>query len=420
MDLSDSPEEATFRRTVRAWLGANVPRRTRHDALLPEPERVTRAKAWQRRVYDAGWLALAWPHEYGGQGADVVRQTIVNEEWVRARAPQLIGGMGIQMVGPTLIAHGTEAQRRRLLPKILTAEEIWCQGYSEPGAGSDLASLRTRAELCDDQFVVNGQKIWTSNAQFADWMFCLVRTDPEAPKHRGISYLLVDMHTPGITVRPLVQMTGDPGFNEVFFEDVRVPRANLVGQLHDGWTVANATLFHERNMLSSTTRTQQLFQRLVRRAQRHQRGGRPASEDAVVRQRLAGLAIRVETMRLEAYRQLTDTIRGRRPGINASVNKLVGCELNHDIARAALEILGDYAWLAKEDDRAADGGLWPIDFMFALGLIIGGGTAQVQKNIIAERGLGMPREVRPAPVAAVPGAAAPGPPAVPGTPGGAA
>src|SRR5581483_4924873 len=221
MDLSYTPEERAFQQEVRAWLRRNLPRRAR-------------AKQWQRRLYEAGYLALGWPREYGGQGADVVRQTIVDEELARARAPQIIGMMGIRMVGPTLIAHGTEAQRRRYLPRILTAEEIWCQGYSEPGSGSDLASLRTRAELVGDHFVVNGQKIWTSNAHYADWMFCLVRTDPEAPRHRGISYLLIDMKTPGITVRPLVQMTGDAGFNEVFFEDVRVPRENLVGGLNNG------------------------------------------------------------------------------------------------------------------------------------------------------------------------------------------
>jgi alkylation response protein AidB-like acyl-CoA dehydrogenase len=323
-----------------------------------------------------------------------MRQTIVNEEMVRARAPGLIGMMGIQMVGPTLIQHGSEEQRRRHLPKILTADEVWCQGYSEPGAGSDLASLRTRAELIGDEFVVNGQKVWTSNAQFADWMFCLVRTDPTASKHAGISYLLIDMRTPGITVRPLVQMTGDAGFNEVFFEDVRVPRANLVGRLNDGWQVANATLAHERNMLGSTTRTQQTFQRLLRLARTQRRNGGPASADPVVRQRLADLAIRVETMKLEAYRQLTDALRGRPAGISASVNKLVTTELNHDLARAALEILGSYGPLDRRAKRVRDRGVWPLDFMFSLGLIIGGGTSQIQKNIISERGLGMPKEAR--------------------------
>jgi len=396
MDLSYTPEERAFQHEVRAWLKRNMPKREPDERPMDfqDPRRIARGKAWQRKLYEAGYVAMSWPREYGGQGADVMRQTIVNEEMVRARAPGLIGLMGIQMVGPTLITHGSEAQRRRYLPKILTAEEIWCQGYSEPGSGSDLASLRTRAELRGDEFVVNGQKVWTSNAQFADWMFCLVRTDPEAPKHRGISYLLIDMRTPGITVRPLVQMTGDAGFNEVFFEDVHVPRENVVGGLNNGWTIANATLFHERNMLGSTARTQQVFQGLLRLARTHGRGGRPASADPVIRRRLADLAIRVETMKLEAYRQLTDTLRGRPPGIAASVSKLVTTELNHDLAEAALDILGSYGPLARGNRRARDGGAWPLDFMYTLGLIIGGGTSQIQKNIIAERGLAMPRELR--------------------------
>jgi alkylation response protein AidB-like acyl-CoA dehydrogenase len=396
MDLTYSPEELAFQREVRTWLKRNVPKRDPGERAMEssDPKRIARAKEWQRKLFDAGYLALGWPKEYGGQGMDVIRQTIVNEELVRARGPQIIGMMGIQMVGPTLIGHGTEEQRKRHLKKILTADEIWCQGYSEPGSGSDLASLRTRAELDGDTFVVNGQKIWTSNAQYADWMFCLVRTDPEAPKHRGISYLLIDMKSPGVTVRPLVQMTGDAGFNEVFFEDVRVPRANLVGGLHNGWQVANATLFHERNMLASTTRTQQSLMALLRLARTQRRNGKPATADPLVRQRLADLAIRVETMKLEAYRQLTDTLRKRPPGINASVNKLVTCELNHDLARAALELMGPTGWLGRKDPRVRDGGVWPLDFMFSLGLIIGGGTAQIQKNIIAERGLGMPRELR--------------------------
>jgi alkylation response protein AidB-like acyl-CoA dehydrogenase len=396
MDLSYSPEELAFQREVRAWLKKNVPKRQRDERPMEwgDARRIEQAKAWQRKVHDAGYLALGWPKEYGGQGLDVMRQTIVNNEMVLARAPGLVGTMGIQMVGPTLIQFGTDEQRRRYLPRILTADEVWCQGYSEPGSGSDLASLRTRAELHGDEFVVNGQKVWTSNAQFADWMFCLVRTDPDAPKHAGISYILIDMKTAGVTVRPLVQMTGDPGFNEVFFEDVRVPRANLVGELNNGWQVANATLAHERNMLGSTTRTQQILQKLIRLAQTHARNGGRAGADPVVRQRLADLAIRVETMKLEAYRQLTNALRKRSPGISASVSKLVTTELNHDLAGAALDILGSYGPLGKKDKRVYDGGIWPTDFMFSLGLIIGGGTSQIQKNIISERGLGMPRESR--------------------------
>jgi alkylation response protein AidB-like acyl-CoA dehydrogenase len=393
MDLTYTPQDQAFRREVRAWLVKNVPRRRRRASAVEfgDPERVRAAKVWQRQLYDAGYVAIGWPSAYGGRDASVTQQTILDEELVRARAPILIGLMGIRMVGPTLIQYGTPEQQRRFLHRILTAEEIWCQGYSEPGAGSDLASLATRAELVGDEFVVNGQKVWTSNAQFADWMFCLVRTDPAAPKHHGISYLLIDMRSPGITVRPLVQITGDAGFNEVFLEDVRVPRANLVGELNRGWQVANATLAHERNMLGATTRTQQLFQGLLRVARSVERGGRPASKDPVIRQRLADLLLRVEAMKYHAYRQLTDALRGRRPGIAASVNKLVNTELNHDIAATAMEIMGSYGPLDRRAPRAIDRGTWPYDFLFTLGMIIGGGTSQIQKNIISERGLGLPR-----------------------------
>jgi alkylation response protein AidB-like acyl-CoA dehydrogenase len=273
----------------------------------------------------------------------------------------------------------------------LNAEEIWCQGYSEPGSGSDLASLRTRAEIVGDEFVVNGQKIWTSGAHFSDWMFCLVRTDPQAPKHRGISYILIDMKTAGITVRPLVQMTGDRGFNEVFFDNVHVPRANLVGKLNEGWMVANTTLFHERNALGSTVTTQMLFNRLKALASSVKRRGQPLSKDPVFRQRLADLEIRVEAMKYHMLRQLTDSIQGRNPGLAAMVNKLVGTELNHDLSTAAMEVMGNYAMLARGEEAALDHGFWPYEWMFSLGLVIGGGTSHIQKNIIAERGLKMPK-----------------------------
>jgi alkylation response protein AidB-like acyl-CoA dehydrogenase len=394
MDLSYSKQDETFRKDVRAWMEKNVPKKDKSFSDLPphDPERIGRSKEWQRTLHEAGYVAMSWPKEYGGQGeTDVMRQTIVNEELVLARAPGLIGASGLTMLGPTLLQCGTDEQKQRYLPKVLTGEEIWCQGYSEPGSGSDLASLRTRAELVGDEFIVNGQKVWTSGAQFSDWMFCLVRTDPDAPKHRGISYILIDMKTPGITVRPLVQMTGDAGFNEVFFEDVRVPRENLVGELNQGWMVANATLFHERNMLGSTTRTQLMMQNLIRLARTHQRYGKPAAEDPIIRQKLSDLLTRVEAMKYHSLRQLTDVINGRQPGVGAMVNKLVGTELNHDICGFALEIMNSYAPLKRGADHVIDNGMWQYEFMFTLGLIIGGGTSQIQKNIISERGLGMPK-----------------------------
>ncbi len=394
MDLSYSKQDETFRKDVRAWMEKNVPKKDKSFSDLPphDPERIGRSKEWQRTLHEAGYVAMSWPKEYGGQGeTDVMRQTIVNEELVLARAPGLIGASGLTMLGPTLLQCGTDEQKQCYLPKVLTGEEIWCQGYSEPGSGSDLASLRTRAELVGDEFIVNGQKVWTSGAQFSDWMFCLVRTDPDAPKHRGISYILIDMKTPGITVRPLVQMTGDAGFNEVFFEDVRVPRENLVGELNQGWMVANATLFHERNMLGSTTRTQLMMQNLIRLARTHQRYGKPAAEDPIIRQKLSDLLTRVEAMKYHSLRQLTDVINGRQPGVGAMVNKLVGTELNHDICGFALEIMNSYAPLKRGADHVIDNGMWQYEFMFTLGLIIGGGTSQIQKNIISERGLGMPK-----------------------------
>ncbi len=393
MDLNFTTAEEEFRLKIRRFLEENLPksglgagREGREDKAWLE-----KSKAWQRKLYESGYVALAWPKEYGGQALDPVCQTIVNDEMVRANAPYLPGGSGLGMLGPTLISWGTEEQKRRYLPKILTGEEIWCQGYSEPGSGSDLASLRTRAEIIGDEFVVNGQKVWTSGAQHADMMFCLVRTDPDAPKHRGISYILIDMHSPGITVRPLVQMTGDKGFNEVFFDNVHVPRKNLVGKLNEGWIVANATLFHERNMLGSATGSEQRFNRLLALTKKIKRGGRALTEDAVFRQRLADLEIRVEAMRFHSLRQLTDQIRGRNPGVETMINKLVGTELNHDLATAAMEAMGDYSMLAREDASVLDHGYWPYEWMFSLGLVIGGGTSHIQKNIIAERGLKMPK-----------------------------
>jgi alkylation response protein AidB-like acyl-CoA dehydrogenase len=389
VDLDLTPEEERFQSELRAWLKDNVPARGRGGTReAAGGERLRRMKAWQRKLHGAGYVAIGWPEAYGGRGASLMEQTLLGEELARARAPGLVGTMGIQMVGPTLMRWGSEEQKRALLPRILSAEDVWCQGYSEPGAGSDLASLQTRAVRVGDAFVVSGQKIWTSNAQIADWMFCLVRSDPDAPKHRGISYLLIDMKTPGISVRPLVQMTGDAGFNEVFFDDVRVPAENLVGPPGEGWKVANTTLAHERNMLGSATQTQLLFDGLLRLARRTRHSERP-----LARQRLAALKIQVEALRWNAYRNLSSALRGRPAGIEASITKLATTELNHEIARTALDFLGMLGPLYRGSRHLEDDGLWPYQFMFSLGMIIGGGTSQIQKNIIAQRGLGMPRAV---------------------------
>jgi alkylation response protein AidB-like acyl-CoA dehydrogenase len=390
MDLNYSPEETAFRDEVRDWLVKNLPDDLRVKVLEYVELSKDDLRRWHQILARKGWVAPDWPVEWGGTGWNVVQRYIWEEECGYAGTPPLIA-FGLRMCAPVLFRFGSDAQKQRYLPKIYSGEEFWCQGYSEPGSGSDLASLKTRAEIDGDDFVVNGQKVWTSAAHLADWMFGLVRTDPNAPKHKGISYVLIDMKTPGITVRPLVQMTGEPGFNEVFFNDVRVPRTNLVGTLHQGWMVANSTLHFERNMLASTTRTQQLMGDLIALAQRRTKSGGKASRDPAVRQRLADLQIRTEAMRFHALKQLSDEINGRPPGIGASINKLVTTELNHDICAGALEVLGSYGQLAKGAPHVEDRGAWPKDHMFTLGMIIGGGTSQIQKNIISERGLGLPK-----------------------------
>jgi alkylation response protein AidB-like acyl-CoA dehydrogenase len=389
MDLNLTPEEEEFRRKVRDWLAHNRPVAMHQRGVVEGKTWVQRAKDWQRCLYQAGYLALAWPREYGGQALDPMRQAIVSEELMRANVPGVIGSNSIGMLGPTLITWGTEEQKRRYLPKILTAEEIWCQGYSEPGAGSDLASLRTRAELAGDEFVVNGQKVWTSGAHIADMMFGLVRTNPDGPKHRGISYLLIDMKSPGITVRPLVQMNGEADFCEVFFDNARVPRANLVGELNEGWKVANTTMVHERNWLGASP--QRLFDKLLERARNQYRGGAPLTANPLYRQRLADMQIEVEAMRLHALRLLSNAIHQRQGGVENMVAKLVGTDLHHRMALMGMDMLGDYSTLGRGDARAPDRGIWSAQWIGSIARMFGGGTAEIQKNVIAERGLGMPK-----------------------------
>jgi alkylation response protein AidB-like acyl-CoA dehydrogenase len=389
MNFSYSPEEERFRAELRAWLAANPPG--------PEPEEigawVAHGKQWQRRLYDAGWCGIHWPREYGGRGASLIEQVIFQEETARAKTPLLINLAGLTMGGPVLIAHGTEAQKRRYLKSILTAEEIWCQGFSEPNAGSDLAALKTRAELKGDELIVNGQKVWTSFAGYADWCMLLVRTDPEAPKHKGITFLLADMHSPGVTVRPLKQISGDEDFNEVFFEDVRVPRANVIGEINRGWEIAITTLMHERQTLTFSRQLQSrvALDELLSCVRRLHRNGQPATSEPVLRQKLAAAYIDSQTMKYTALRNLTRVLRGQVPGPEGSVEKLFWSEMYQRMLETALEALGPYAQLVKGSPYAVGEGHWAHLFLYSRGRTIAAGSSEIQRNIIAERVLGLPR-----------------------------
>jgi alkylation response protein AidB-like acyl-CoA dehydrogenase len=389
MDLSYSPAEQRFRAELRAWLDANLPG--------PEPgpmdEWVAHGKAWQRRLYQAGWCGVHWPKAYGGRGATVIEQIIFQEEMARARTPQLINLAGLTMGGPVLIAHGTETQKQRHLQSILSADEIWCQGFSEPNAGSDLAALKTRAVLDGDCFVVNGQKVWTSFARYADWCMLLVRTDPEAPKHKGITFLLVDMHSPGVTVRPLRQISGDEDFNEVFFEDVRVPRANLVGAVNAGWDIAITTLMHERQTLTFSRQLQSrvALDELLALARRYPSRASAWARQPLARQKLAAAYIDSAAMRYTALRNLTKVLRGGVPGPEGSLEKLFWSEMYQRMLETAVELEGPYGQLVHGSARAIEAGKWPHLMLYSRGRTIAAGSSEIQRNIIAERVLGLPR-----------------------------
>ncbi len=375
---------------MRAWLRANLPEGFGQPGYArPEDpaERVRFARWWQRRLFEGGWAGLHWPRAYGGRGATAIEQLLFAEEYARAGAPSLIDiGVGPGLVGPTLIAHGTEAQRRRFLRPILTGEEVWCQGFSEPGAGSDLAACRTRAELRGDVFRVTGQKIWTSYARFADWCILLVRTDPQAPKHRGLTFLFLDMRSPGITIRPLVEMTGEAWFNEVFFDDVPVPRENMVGRLNEGWTIAITTLAHERGGAAPHARLAGELAEVVGLARRL-----GAAADPRARQALAALAIETEILRLLTYKQVSAVMRTGRPGPEGSCLKLVWSELDMRLKELAIGLEGPYAALARGGSRAIDGGRWQHEYLWSRAASIYAGTSEIQRNIIAQRVLGLPR-----------------------------
>jgi alkylation response protein AidB-like acyl-CoA dehydrogenase len=396
VDFHYTDEQEAFRHELRQWLAANLPPDLCVDDPIDErvaPDRATfeRRVAWQRTMHEAGWVGISWPKAYGGRGVTLMEQIIFDEEVFRARAPVLPGYSGINMAGPVLIEWGTEQQKRRFLPRILAGDDIWCQGFSEPGAGSDLAGLRTRAVDAGDHFVVNGQKVWTSGAQFADWIYLLVRTDPTAPKHRGISFLLVDMKTPGIAVRPLVLMNGHQHFNEVFFTDVAVPKSALVGAVNQGWKVAMTTLMYERKSGGGRGHELQVG-RLGAVARRMMQDGAPAWDNPLVRQRFAQLAIESAALRYTRLRNLTRQLRGEPPGPEGSILKLFGSELGVRIADFAGDLLGPRVLVNEPSPDVPDAPRWYNRVVSARQYTIAGGTSEIQRNIIAERVLGLPKD----------------------------
>ena len=391
MDLNFTAEYQDFRAEVRGFLDAN-----KHEAPKISNAGLrgkTRLK-WHCILLEHGYAARTLPKQYGGFGAapDALKQRIIAEEFSRAKVPGGLSGQGINMLVPTLLELGTSEQKEKYIAKTLSGEMIWCQGYSEPGAGSDLASLRTSAVVDGDDFVINGQKIWTSTAGQADMIFCLVRTEPDAPKHQGISYLLFSMDTPGIEVRPLMTMTGRAEFNEVFFTDVRVPKHQIVGNRGEGWMVANATLTHERGMLGNPDAALSRFKAIADIMQNEHVDGQSLMDNPVYRDRLVALEAEVYAMKFNGMRLTTASSQKKSAGMAGMIVKLQGCELNHRLAELAIDVMGEYGILFEDSPFLRDLGMWQTHYMFDLGLIIGGGSAQIQKNIISERGLGMPRE----------------------------
>ena len=395
MDFSFSPPELAFRDAARRWLDTNLPTDWRRDhcwTRVEDPMWIEVARPWQRKLFDGGWAAIAWPKDHGGRGATVVERWFFDIALDEMGAPRPPAQSYVDLIGPALRQHGAERQRDRFLEKMVNGEELWCQGFSEPGAGSDLASLRTRAERRGDVYVVNGQKVWTSHADIADWCFLLCRTEPDLPKHKGISLLLVDMKTPGISVRPLTQMTDDAEFCEVFFEDVRVPAENLLGAPGAGWGIAMGIVQHERGPMWTF-----VFQRKIRRsltqllqlAKAHA-ATRASLVDAEVRQRLAQAHIEVEILRLQGYRSLTNLLRTGHPGAESSMEKILGSETDQRLQDLALGLFGSYGALRDGRHALGDGAI-PRQFLYARSETIMGGTSEIQRNVIAQRILGLPR-----------------------------
>ncbi len=384
--------DEAFRAELRAWLAANVTDEFRENREMTFLEKVTVRRKWQKKLFDAGWIGINWPKEFGGQGGTLLRAAIYNEELARAHAPATANVIGLGMAGPTIMTVGTPEQKARYLPKILSGEEIWCQGFSEPNAGSDVAALQSRAVREGDHFVVNGQKVWTSYGYVADYCILMVRTDFDAPKHKGLSYLIVDMKSPGVSTRPLVQMTGEAEFAEMFFENVKVPVENLVGEINKGWIVGITTLMHERGSFAFNVVVgfEQRLKALFELAKSSTRDGQPVLDDPTVRQRLAKVYTDVKTFKLNTVRQMSTVVAGKMPGPEGSLLKLHWSELNQRLVELAFEMEGPYSGLAPDTTDAPFDGRWQYEYMRARGNTIEAGTSEVQRNIVAERVLGLP------------------------------
>ena len=383
---------------LRHWLANNLPQGWGTEEWT-EPEgaaRVAFYKDWSRKLYEGGFIGLTWPKQYGGHEAPITLQAIVLEELGRAEAPEHIGLIGIGMAGPTILAHGTEEQKDRFLRNILTGQEVWCQGFSEPNAGSDLASLQTRAVRQGDEYVVTGQKVWSSFAHVADRCILVARTDGSGDKHSGLTYFLMDMHAPGVEVRPLRQITGEAEFNEIFIDDVRIPADMMVGAEGDGWTVAITTLMNERANVGFAllARLDVAYRRLLALAKSTSRNGSRAADDLLIRDKLADLWIDLQAFRFTIYRAFSALLETGVPGPEGSVAKLFWSETNQRLTKGALEIEGAFALLDAGSDRAVDRGRWQQLQLRSRGNTIEAGTSEILRNIIAERVLGLPRSSR--------------------------
>ena len=391
MDLSYGQEYETFREDVRSFIDQYKDHQPKPGAGAKSQE----IRDWQKILIENGYHSRTIPKAYGGYGAepDILKSRIIAEEFSAAQMNTGFGGQGISMLTPVLLEMGTEEQKQTFIKPTIHADMIWCQGYSEPGAGGDLASLTTKAVLDGDEWVINGQKIWTSTAHLADWIFCLVRTEPEAPKHQGISFLLFRMDTPGIEVRPLVDMTGNANFNEVFFTEVRVPKHQMVGQRGQGWQVANAILGHERGSLAPPDAAMTRLNGVIKLMQQETISGQRVMDNPVFRDRLMRLQGRVLAMQYNDMRLLSAQInKNQDVRLAGMIVKLLGTELRHEIECLGIDVMGEIGISYGDNPHLRGGGSWQYQYMFYLGLIIGGGTSQIQKNIISERGLGMPKE----------------------------